>query len=85
MNMLLFWTTSYLVNQTHIATLRANEIYRFDEKDIRQFFPVNFLDRYKLKTVATGNYEAKAELNYQIGSFFIFSEIRVPSVRQWSG
>ena len=70
--MLFFWTTSYLVNQTHIATLRVNEIYRFDEKYIRQFFPVNFLDRYKLKTVATGNFEAKTELNYQIGSFYIF-------------
>ena len=69
MGMYHIWTDSYLINQTHIATIGANEIYRFDEKNIRPFFPVDFLDRYKLKTVVSGNYEAETELNYRIGSF----------------
>ena len=69
MNMYHIWTASYLINQTHIATIGANEIYRFDEQDIGPFFPVDFLDRYKLKTVVSGNYEAETELNYRIGSF----------------
>ena len=71
MTMFHIWTSSYLMNQTHIATIGANEIYRFDEKDIRSFFPVNFIDLYRFKTVATGNYEADTELNYRIGSFLI--------------
>ena len=60
------------MNQTHIATIGTNEIYRFDEKDIRPFFPVNFIDLYRLKTVATGNYEADTELKYRIGSYLTF-------------
>ena len=69
MGMYHIWTDSYLINQTHIATIGANETYRFDEKDIGPFFPVDFLDRYKLKTVVSGNYDAETELKYQIGSF----------------
>ena len=42
-----------------------------DEKYIRSFFPVNYIDLFRLKTVATGNYEAETELNYRIGSFLI--------------
>ena len=72
MTMFHFWTSSYLMNQTHIATIGTNEIYRFDEKDIRPFFPVNFIDLYRLKTVATGNYEADTELKYRIGSYLTF-------------
>ena len=68
----LIWTSSYLMNQTHIATIGSNEIYRFDEKDIRPFFPVNFIDLYRLKTVAAGNYEADTELKYRIGSYLTF-------------
>ena len=68
----LIWTSSYLMNQTHIATIGIDEIYRFDEKDIRPFFPVNFIDLYRLKTVATGNYEADTELKYRIGSYLFF-------------
>ena len=71
MTMFHIWTSSYLMNQTHIATIGTNEIYRFDEKDIRSFFPVNFIDLYRFKTVATGNYEADTELSYRIGSFLI--------------
>jgi len=71
MNMYHIWTASYLINQTHIATIGANEIYRFDEQDIGPFFPVDFLDRYKLKTVVSGNYEDETELNYRIGSLTV--------------
>jgi len=71
MTMFHIWTSSYLMNQTHIATIGAHEIYRFDEKYIRSFFPVNYIDLFRLKTVATGNYEAETELNYRIGSFLI--------------
>ena len=71
MTMFHIWTSSYLMNQTHIATIGANEIYRFDEKYIRSFFAVNFIDRYRLKTVASGNYDSETELNYRIGSFLI--------------
>ena len=59
------------MNQTHIATIEADEIYRYDEKYIRSFFPVNYIDLFRLKTVATGNYEAETELNYRIGSCLI--------------
>lgn len=71
MTMFHIWTSSYLMNQTHIATIGTNEIYRFDDKDIRSFFPVNFIDLYRFKTVATGNYEADTELKYRIGLFLI--------------
>ena len=78
MTMFHIWTSSYLMNQTHIATIGANEIYRFDEKYIRSFFPVNFIDRYRLKTVASGNYDSETELNYRIGSFLIlFWNLRI--------
>ena len=72
------WTSSYLMNQTHIATIGSNEIHRFDEKYIRSFFPVNFIDRYRLKTVASGNYDAETKLSYRIGSFLnLFWNLRI--------
>lgn len=67
MSMYHIWTASYLLNQTHIATIGTNNVYRFDEKGLKPFFPADFEDRYKFKTIGIGNYESGTELNYHIG------------------
>lgn len=61
------WTSSYMINQTHISTTGTTETYRFDEKDLRPFFPIDFEDRYRFETVAAGNYYSSIKLNYYIG------------------
>ena len=67
MTMYHIWTASYMLNQTHILTSGSEQTYRYDDKDLKPFFAVNFEDRYRFKTVAAGNYVSSTKLNYYIG------------------